>query len=149
MFQGNFEYTIDAKGRLSIPAKFRDIIQVRDGEAVVVTNWFDGCLMGFTPQDWQAFRQKIKNMGTGNRRQRRMYRSLVGPAVELSWDRQGRVLIPPPLRAHAQLEHQVVIAGFDDRFEVWGKELWEKEQEFPSISAEESEESLADMGIVF
>ncbi len=140
MFMGEYNHTIDAKGRLIIPAKFREQL----GEAFVITNGNDGCLNIYTNEDWETFLEKLRVL-PNNRDKREIVRKFVAQANPVEVDKQGRILIPPALREHAALEKDVVLAGVIDKIEVWNKERWDAESDVDDI--DDIAERLADLGL--
>ncbi len=147
MFRGRFDYTIDAKGRMSIPAKFRDVIRAEGDERVVVTNSFEGCLVAYTLETWREIEDRISRQSDLRREVRAFKRFFLGGAVELSLDKQGRILIPPSLRAYAGLEHDVVLQGLTTKFEIWSSERWAEELEYAQSSLADSAQALAETGL--
>lgn len=135
MFFGEFEHSVDNKGRLTIPAKFKDDL----AGGIVVTRGLDGCLWAFTKDEWQKVAEKIASMPMGNTNARRFKRFMFSSATESIPDRNGRVLIPQKLREHAGIEGEVVVAGSMDRIEIWNPERWSGEQ----VTVTEDPESLA------
>ena len=107
MFMGEYNHTIDAKGRLIIPAKFRDAL----GESFVVTKGFDGCLFMYDKTEWAPFEQKLKALPLGNKEARNLVRFFLAGADEVELDKQGRILVAPPLREYAALEKDVTVIG--------------------------------------
>ena len=140
MFMGEYNHTIDAKGRLIIPAKFREQL----GEAFVITNGNDGCLNIYTNEDWEAFLEKLALL-PNNRDKREIVRAFVSKANTVEVDKQGRILVPPALREHAGLEKDVVLAGVIDKIEVWDKDRWEAQAGEGDI--DDIAERLADLGL--
>ncbi|MBR4169880.1 MAG: division/cell wall cluster transcriptional repressor MraZ [Lachnospiraceae bacterium] len=140
MFMGEYNHTIDAKGRLIIPAKFREQL----GEAFVITNGNDGCLNIYTNEDWETFLDKLRVL-PNNRDKREIVRKFVAQANPVEVDKQGRILIPTALRDHAALEKDVVFAGVIDKIEVWNKERWETASDVDDI--DDIAERLADLGL--
>ncbi|MBR6451303.1 MAG: division/cell wall cluster transcriptional repressor MraZ [Lachnospiraceae bacterium] len=140
MFMGEYNHTSDAKGRLIIPAKFREQL----GEAFVITNGNDGCLNIYTNEDWETFLEKLRVL-PNNRDKREIVRKFVAQANPVEVDKQGRILIPPALREHAALEKDVVLAGVIDKIEVWNRERWEAESDVDDI--DDIAERLADLGL--
>lgn len=120
MFLGEFDHTIDDKGRIAIPARFREEL----GEGLVVTRGFDRCLQAFPHHVWQPLKDRISAMSLGSEDARNLRRLLFSGAAEVEVDRQGRILIPQNLREYAGLSEQVVIAGMDTFFELWSNERW-------------------------
>ena len=140
MFMGEYNHTIDAKGRLIVPAKFREQL----GEAFVITNGNDGCLNIYTKEDWETFLEKLQLL-PNNGDSRKLKRKLVAQANDVELDKQGRILVPPALREHAGLSKDVVFAGVIDKVEVWDKEKWTAESDIDDI--DDIAERLAELGL--
>jgi len=126
MFRGSSFHTIDEKGRIIIPARFRDVIKLGGAKAVMVTR-MDGGLYGYTFDEWGKIEERILATAEKSDYMRRFRRVFIGGAFECSCDRQGRVLIPPSLRQYAGLEKEIVLVGVLDHFEIWSRESWEAE----------------------
>jgi MraZ protein len=141
MFMGKYNHTIDAKGRLIIPAKFREQL----GEAFVITNGNDGCLNIYTEEDWETFLEKLQLLPTSNGDIRKIRRMLVSQAETVELDKQGRILVPTALRERAGLNKDVVLAGNIDKIEVWDKDRWEAEIESDDI--DDITGRMADLGL--
>ncbi len=140
MFMGEYNHTIDAKGRLIVPAKFREEL----GEAFVITNGNDGCLNIYTEEAWETFLGKLKLL-PNNRDTRSIVRKFVSQANRVEVDKQGRILIPTVLRDYAELDKDVVLAGAIDKIEVWNKGSWDAETNTDDI--DDITERLADLGL--
>lgn len=125
MFMGQYNHSIDAKGRVIIPAKFRDKL----GEAFVVTKGLDNCLYGYSQEDWEVFAQKIATLPITNKNTRMFNRFFLSGAAECEFDKQGRVLLPANLREFAGLEKDVVLVGSAGKIEIWSKERWDEANE--------------------
>ena len=141
-FKGEYSHSIDAKGRLIIPSKFRDLL----GEQFVVTKGFDGCLFVFSEEGWEAFEEKLQALPMDKPEARMLGRFFIAGAIDAETDKQGRILIPSNLLAHAKIEKEAVIAGVGNRAEIWSKEEWEKASTFDdinSIAAKMSEYGLS------
>ncbi|MDR2045130.1 MAG: division/cell wall cluster transcriptional repressor MraZ [Clostridium sp.] len=121
MFMSEYHHTIDAKGRLIIPSKFREIL----GEEFVVTKGMDGCLFVYANQDWNAFEQKLTSLPLINKEARRFARFFLAGAAAVEADKQGRILIPGNLREFAGLDKDIVLVGVGSRIEIWSKGRWE------------------------
>ncbi len=147
MFRGRFEHTMDAKGRLSIPAKFRDFIRAQGEERIMVTNYFENCLVAYTLEEWRRIEEGISELSDLDRDVRNFKRFFLGGAVELALDKQGRILIPPSLRNDAELDHDVVLQGLINKFEIWSRERWEQEISRSRSTFEESAQALAESGL--
>ena len=137
---GEYNHTIDAKGRLIVPAKFREEL----GEAFVITNGNDGCLNIYTEEAWETFLGKLKLL-PNNRDTRSIVRKFVSQANRVEVDKQGRILIPTVLRDYAELDKDVVLAGAIDKIEVWNKNRWDAETNVDDI--DDITERLADLGL--
>ena len=119
MFFGRYDYTIDAKGRLNFPAKFRDAM----GDPFYVTCWLDECLIALPAAKFEEIFQRLTESGmVKNRGLRRM---LYSGAVEAAPDKQGRIMLPPPLREHAGVDKEVVVIGVGDYAEIWEPGRWQ------------------------
>ena len=140
MFMGEYNHTIDEKGRLIIPAKFREEL----GESFFITNGNDGCLNIYTKEAWETFLEKLLQL-PGNEDKRKMVRAIVSQADSVGLDKQGRILISPSLRGKAGLEKDVVLAGAIDKIEVWDKNKWETATGNTDI--DDIAERLADLGL--
>ncbi|MCI8370994.1 MAG: division/cell wall cluster transcriptional repressor MraZ [Lachnospiraceae bacterium] len=122
MFFGEYNHTIDAKGRLIVPAKLREQL----GEAFVVTKGMDGhCLSVYPMEEWKILEEKLRALPLNDPDGRLLTRYLMAGAVFCELDKQGRVLIPSVLREFAQLEKEVVLAGSMDHVEIWNKQRWQ------------------------
>jgi len=119
MVKGEFEYTLDEKWRVVIPAKFRRVL----GDRFVVTRGFDGCVVVYPERDWQAVEQRLQAEPLANRR---LVRYVLGSAVEVELDRQGRFVLPQALREHAGIEREVVVVGLSHKLEIWSKRRWQE-----------------------
>ena len=134
MFMSEYNHTIDAKGRLIIPSKFRDQL----GEEFVVTKGMDGCLFVYANEDWTAFEQKLTSLPLINKEARKFARFFLAGAAQVELDKQGRILLPSNLREFAALEKDIVLVGVGTRIEIWSKEAWEtisEEDNMDDISA--------------
>ena len=141
MLIGEYEHTLDAKGRVSMPAKLR-----RDmGEAFIVTKGLDGCLFAFSQDEWMNFETKLKSLPLSDKNARNFVRFFLAGATECELDKQGRFLIPANLRKEANLEKEAVIIGVGTRLEIWNKETWIAKDE--AISADEIAENMTMLGI--
>jgi len=121
MFRGSSFHNLDAKGRLIIPARFRDVLKDSDVDGLMVSK-MDGALMCYTLEEWSKVEQRILNMAVKSENMRRFRRIFIGGAFECTLDKQGRILIPPSLRQYAGLNKEVVLVGVLDHFEIWARE---------------------------
>ncbi|RKM55678.1 transcriptional regulator MraZ [Butyrivibrio sp. X503] len=129
-FRGEYSHSIDAKGRLIIPAKFRELL----GEQFVVTKGFDGCLFVFAQEGWDKFEEKLQSLPMDKPEARMLGRFFIAGAIDAETDKQGRILIPANLLQHAGIEKEAVIAGVGNRAEIWSKTEWEKASSFEDIN---------------
>ena len=141
MLIGEYDHSLDAKGRLIMPAKLRDDI----GSNFIITTGLDGCLFGFSMSEWGKFEDKLKALPITNKNARNFVRFFLSGATECEIDKQGRFLIPNNLRVSANLEKEVVIIGVGTRLEIWNKNTWQSCDE--SISADEIAENMTMLGI--
>jgi len=129
MFRGTFEHTIDTKGRLSIPSKFREVLLGKGDERLVITNFvIDSmrCLDVYPLDEWAHFEEEIKKKPKFDRRMMIFQNYYLGGACECTVDKQGRILIPPLLRQYVNLKRDVVLVAALEKFRVWDKETWKK-----------------------
>ena len=142
MFMGEYNHTIDAKGRLIIPSKFRELL----GEEFVLTRGLDGCLFIYPMDEWEIFEQKLRALPLTNKNARTFSRFFVAGATSCELDKQGRILVPATLREFAGLEKDVVLTGNINRIEIWSKEKWNENSNYDDMDA--IAESMEEMGIV-
>ena len=138
---GEYEHSLDAKGRLILPSKIREDM----GEKFIITKGLDKCLFGFSQTEWANFEEKLKTLPLTNKNARDFVRFFLSGATECEIDKQGRFLIPNNLRVAAQLEKEAVIIGVGTRLEIWNKQNWEKCDE--NISVDEIAENMTMLGI--
>ena len=141
MLIGEYEHSLDAKGRLIMPAKLRSDM----GDKFIVTKGLDGCLFAFSQNEWLNFETKLKSLPLSDKNARNFVRFFLSGATECEIDKQGRFLIPANLRTAAGLEKEAVIIGVGTRLEIWDKEKWSKCDE--EISADEIAENMTMLGI--
>lgn len=148
MFRGSSSHTLDVKGRLIIPARFRDVIRAGGGDAVMITR-MDGSLFAYTLSEWSKIEERILSLAEKSDSMRRFRRVFVGGAHECPVDKQGRVLIPPALRAYAGLEKEVVLVGVLEHFEIWSQQNWDKENEAMEMDMQQVEvrNEIAKLGL--
>ena len=136
MFIGEYEHSVDVKGRVIMPAKLRDGI----GETFILTKGLDGCLFAYSQTEWANFEEKLKTLPLTNKNAREFVRFFLSGAIECEIDKQGRFLIPSNLRDYAKLDKEIVILGVGTRIEIWNKQTWQKDAE--NISADEIAENM-------
>jgi MraZ protein len=143
MFLGEFTHSVDAKGRLAIPAKFR----LRLGEGAVVTRGLDGCLVIYPAQEWQEFAEKLDKLPATQPDVRDYKRFIFSGATECDFDRQGRVLIPAFLREYCGLEDTAAVIGQYSKVEIWSQSRWEERRPKEQIDGEHIAERLSGLGL--
>lgn len=125
MFMGRYNHTMDGKGRLSIPSKYREIL----GDEFVVSKGMDGCLFVYANEDWKVFEEKLSSLPLMNQEARQFARFFLSGAQYVTVDKQGRILMPQDLKEFAALEKDVVFAGTGSRIEIWSLERWNQSNE--------------------
>lgn len=143
MFMGEYHHTIDAKGRIILPAKFREAL----GEQFVATKGLDNCLFVYTQAEWVIIENKLKQLPFTKADARAFVRFFFAGAAECEADKQGRVLIANNLREYAKLDKDIVIVGVSNRIEIWSREVWERYSNEAELSYEGLAEKLEDLGI--
>jgi len=140
MFYGEFEHSIDRKGRLILPAKFREVAKNQFIERFFVTRGLDKCLFMFSEEEWSLQENKFKSMSFTKQQSRIFNRLLFSGAVDVSFDKQGRILLPQYLKDFADIKKDVMIVGVSNRIEIWAKNLW---QDF-FLNSRQSYEEIAE-----
>ena len=125
MFYGEYEHSLDTKGRVIIPAKFREIFKEHYAEKFYLTRGLDQCLFVFTEETWKTQERKFREMPFTKSESRRFNRLYFSGACDVVCDKQGRILVPDYLKQFAGIKIDVVIIGVSDRIEIWSKEKWE------------------------
>jgi MraZ protein len=143
VFLGEFEHTLDDKGRLAIPARFRPEL----GQGLVLTRGLDRCLFAWPLAEWRTVAEKLGRLSLMHAEARRLQRLLFAGAVDTQLDRLGRVLVPTFLRSYAGLQDAVVVAGVLNRIEVWDREQWNVERTAAEEQSAELAEHLSELGL--
>ncbi len=143
MLLGEYEHSVDAKGRVAVPAKFR--AQLEGG--LIVTRGFERCLLGYPMQEWQKLSDSISRLSQGQASARQLRRLLFASAFETELDKQGRILLPASLREYASIGESAVVAGMNTYFEIWSKESWALEQADLADEASAIAASMASLGL--
>lgn len=143
MFMGEYQHSLDEKGRLIIPAKFREDL----GEKFVLTRGLDNSLFVYPMNQWKILEEKIKELPTSQADTRAFVRLFFSGAVEAEPDKQGRMVLPQHLREHAKIERDVYIIGVSTKIEIWSKQIWEEYTNHARQSYEEIAENIIDIGI--
>jgi MraZ protein len=142
MFMGEYDHSIDAKGRIIIPSKFREAL----GDRFVITMGLDGCLYLYPNEEWQAFVNELSKL-PGTKEARQLQRYFLAQAAECEVDKQGRILIPAKLREGAALDKDIVFVGVLKKIEIWSKERWESNNDYEDVDA--IAEHMSQYGISF
>lgn len=141
MFTGEYHHNLDAKGRLIIPARFRENLD----DEFVITRGLDGCLSLYANMEWKDLEDKLNLLPMTNKRARTLKRFLMGSACYCELDKQGRILIPQSLREKAELKKDVILLGVGDHIEIWNSEEWKENNEF--FDSDELAEDMEGLGI--
>ncbi len=144
-FEGRSRHTLDEKGRLAIPARFREVLNQKGDSSIVVTN-LNNCLVAFAREDWRKIKDKAVNLPLFDNAATIYLRYFISGAVECPL-KQNRILIPPHLRGLGGLKKEVVLVGHLIRFEIWDRVKWEEEFERVKESFPDASQSLSDLGI--
>lgn len=142
MFIGTYQHSVDSKGRLIVPVKFRD----RLGEKFVVTRGLDACLFVFPLEEWANQEKELRNLPATHREARAYNRLFFSGAVECELDGQGRIMLPPHLRDYARIDKDVVLIGVSTRVEIWSQAVWEEYSKTVVDSYEEIAERIVGLG---
>ena len=126
MFYGEHEHSVDRKGRLIIPSKFREVFKENYVERFFVTRGLDSCLFVFAEDEWKKQESKFRALPFTSSEARQFNRIYFSGACEVTCDRQGRILVPQYLKDFARIKNDVVIVGVSSRMEIWSKELWQE-----------------------
>jgi MraZ protein len=140
---GEYEHSLDAKGRLIMPAKLRTDM----GEKFIITKGLDGCLFVFSQIEWSNFESKLKELPLTNKNARDFVRFFLSGATECEIDKQGRFLLVNTLREYAEITKEVIIIGVGTRLEIWNKDKWKKYNSNENISADTIAENMTMLGI--
>jgi MraZ protein len=145
MFRGHFEHAIDAKGRTSLPSRFRDVlVATGDARLVLTPSPFDACLHLFPMKAWEEFESKIAALPQFEPNVIKLRRLYVSAAAECEVDKQGRVLVPNSLREHAMLQKNVLWAGMGQMVELWAREKWDDVQAMTAGERSEFRRAVAE-----
>ncbi len=142
MFMGEYSHSIDEKGRLIMPAKFREEL----GEAFVLTRGLDGCISVYPQIEWKKLEEKLSSLPLTNKNARTITRFLVSSAATCELDKQGRMLVPNALREYAHLTKDVVVTGNLERIEIWDKAKWNENNSFDDMDS--IEQGLMECGVL-
>ncbi len=143
MILGEFKHILDTKGRLAVPAKFREKL----GAGAIITRGLDKCLFIFGANEWEALVSKLVNLPLAQANSRAFVRLMLSGASDAKVDAQGRILVPDYLRKYAGLKKQTIITGLYNRMEVWDEEEWSQYKRRTEASSDEIAEKLGELGI--
>ncbi|OGP61791.1 MAG: hypothetical protein A2169_14845 [Deltaproteobacteria bacterium RBG_13_47_9] len=146
MFRGRYEHTIDSKGRISIPSKFREILNEKYDDRLIITN-FDHCLVAFPTTEWSIIEEKVNTLSLVKKEVKTFFRFFYSSAIDCTIDRQGRLLIPQTLRDFANLQKDVVLVGEGKKIEIWAKERWGEIVKQAQVEFEQMGDTLAGLGL--
>lgn len=143
VFIGEYNHNIDEKGRLAVPVKFR--IDLKKG--AVVTRGIDDCLFLYTQEEWNKLAEKLANLPISQANTRAFARLMLAGAMDVSLDKQGRIVLPDYLRKYAGVNRKVIIAGLYNRLEIWDEGKWEKYKSGTEKASEKIAEQLGELGV--
>ena len=143
MLLGEFQHNLDSKGRIAMPAKFR---QKLTGGAII-TRGLDHCLFVFASKEWEILAQKLIALPLAQANSRAFVRLMLAGATDVELDKQGRILIPDYLREYAGLKKQAIVAGLYNRIEIWDSEAWKQYKTKTESQSDEIAEKLSELGI--
>ena len=146
MFRGRYNHQIDTKGRLSVPSKFRELLASNFDERLIITN-FDECLWAYPVAEWQKLEKKVSELPQFMDEVKALQRIFISAAAECPIDGQGRILIPPSLRAYAGFSKEVVIVGMTRRIEIWAEERWDEAFRDARVKLDSMGAKLAELGL--
>lgn len=145
-FRGRSEHTLDPKGRLNIPSRFREVLRQQDDERLMLTPW-KNCLKVYPVPQWEEMEMTLRAEARKQPHMQRMVRYMIGGVLESSLDKQGRILLPPKLRLDCKISKDVVINGMMMYFEIWDKEIWEIENQPSDEHFQDFEQTLQEIGL--
>lgn len=144
---GHYQNSINEKGRLSIPSKFRDVFKELGTESLIVTKWIDHCLKAFAPDDWELLEKKASTLSMVRKVDIVFKRHVIGSAEECQIDAQGRILIPATLREYADLKKKCLFVGITDHLEIWDTQAYDTYMNEALKDSESLREGLAELGL--
>lgn len=146
MFRGVTTISLDAKGRMALPTRYRERLMARCDGRMVVTVDRDSCLLLYPLPEWEEIERKLVRLPSLNAQARRLQRLLIGHATECELDGSGRILLPQPLREFANLDRRIVLIGQGNKFEIWDETTWNERRD-DWLAAQHDEEALtAELG---
>ena len=143
MFIGEYKHSIDSKGRLAIPVKFRNLLK----KGAVVTRGIDNCLFLYPKEQWHEIAKKLSNLPISQAKARAFSRLMLAGAMDVDFDNQGRITLPEYLRKYSGLKKKTIIAGLYDRLEIWDEDIWGKYKSGTEKESVQIAEALGELGI--
>lgn len=145
-FEGNAEHSLDAKGRLNIPTRYRDLLSdIYDTDVIKVIRW-ENCLRAYPLPEWNDLMRRLESESVQHPQRRNLVRHLISTVSECLMDKQGRILLPPQLRTMAGIDKDVVVSGYKEHFEIWDRTAWQRE--FTEVDYKIFEEVLDEAGLL-
>ena len=143
LFYGEYQHSLDEKGRIIIPSKFREGL----GDKFIITKGLDGCLFVYSPVGWVELERKLKELPFTDKDVRAFVRFFFSGASECKLDKQGRTLVPVNLREYASLQKEIYVIGVSSRVEIWDREKWDKYNDDDNIGVDKIAEKMSILGI--
>lgn len=147
MFRGLHDHTIDPKGRVSLPVRFRELLSGQGDDRLIVTTAIDPCLVAYPVAEWSAFEERLSKLPQFDPNVLKLKRIYVAAATECLIDKQGRVMIPPELREYAGITKDVIFAGMVKTVELWSKDRWQENGRLSREEAADVGKALAGLGL--
>ncbi len=141
-FSGEYTHSIDSKGRLNVPAKYRKALPPHARDTLVVTLWFEGCLAVYSLDDWERLKNDLRHLPVTDKAARRYIRTIISQAAESKIDKQGRIMVPKRLLEKANIKNRVTIVGALNKFELWNPERFKEYMKDTEAVLEEAAEQL-------
>ena len=143
MFIGEYSHNLDVKGRLAIPAKFRNMLK----KGAVVTRGIDNCLFLYSKVEWEKIAKKLSQLPISQAKARAFSRLMLAGAMDVDFDNQGRIMLPEYLRSFAGLDKKTIVAGLYDRLEIWDEKAWNKYKAGTEKESAQIAEALGELGV--
>lgn len=147
MFRGLHHHTIDPKGRVSLPVRFRELLASRSEDRLIVTTAIDPCLVAYPLSEWQAFEERLSRLPQFDPNVLKLKRVYVAAATECVVDKQGRIALPTELREYAGLDKDMIFAGMVKTIELWAKDRWQQNTQLAREEAADVGKALAALGL--
>jgi len=143
LFYGEYQHTVDPKGRVIVPSKFREGL----GENFILTKGLDNCLFAYSKEEWSELEKKLRALPFTDKDVRAFVRFFFAGATECEVDKQGRILIPQNLREHAGLDKEIYVIGVSSRVEIWDRQKWDEYSSDENVSPDSIAEKMSMLGI--